>query len=92
VAKGTIVLPKSVTPSRIKANLDGALKGKSSLTKEDVEKLDGLAASGKQKRFITPPWRTCLIHYSLSFESCFDRCFEFLAVDLGFANWPPLPQ
>ncbi|KAF9038773.1 Aldo/keto reductase, partial [Hymenopellis radicata] len=56
LAKGYVVLPKSVTPSRISANLSGALAGQKKLTPEDIEKLDGLAATGKQKRFVTPPW------------------------------------
>ncbi|SJK98824.1 related to GCY1-galactose-induced protein of aldo/keto reductase family [Armillaria ostoyae] len=56
LAKQIIALPKSVTPARITSNLIGALAGLSKLSKEDVEKLDGLAAAGKQKRFITPPW------------------------------------
>jgi len=56
LAKGMVVLPKSVTPSRITANLAGAIKGLKTLTKADVERLDGLAAAGKQKRLITPPW------------------------------------
>ncbi|KAF8897981.1 NADP-dependent oxidoreductase domain-containing protein [Mucidula mucida] len=56
LAKGYVVLPKSVTPSRISDNLTGALTGQKKLTTEDIEKLDGLAATGKQKRFVTPPW------------------------------------
>lgn len=52
VAKGMVVLPKSVTPSRITANLAGAVKGFKTLTKADIERLDGLAAAGKQKRFV----------------------------------------
>ncbi|KAI0779159.1 Aldo/keto reductase [Irpex lacteus] len=54
--KDIVVLPKSVTPARISANYDGALAALKALTKEDVEKLDKVAAGGKQKRFITPPW------------------------------------
>lgn len=52
VAKGHVVLPKSVTPERIEANLKAA-----ALDAADVEKLDSLAASGKQQRFIKPAWR-----------------------------------
>lgn len=51
VAKGHVVLPKSVTPERIEANLKAA-----ALDAADVEKLDSLAASGKQQRFIKPAW------------------------------------
>ncbi|RDB26935.1 D-galacturonate reductase [Hypsizygus marmoreus] len=56
VAKGFVVLPKSVTPSRITSNLTGALVAAQKLEKADIAELDGLAASGKQRRFITPPW------------------------------------
>ncbi|KAF4564867.1 hypothetical protein EYR40_011041 [Pleurotus pulmonarius] len=56
VAKEIVVLPKSVTPSRIASNLSGAVSASTKLESGDIEKLDGLAAAGKQKRFITPPW------------------------------------
>ncbi|KAF5343442.1 hypothetical protein D9758_011837 [Tetrapyrgos nigripes] len=56
VAKHIIALPKSVTPTRITANLNGAIAGSSKLDKDDIAKIDGLAAAGKQKRFIMPPW------------------------------------
>jgi len=51
VAKGFVVLPKSVTPDRIATNIEYA-----KLDSADVEKLDGLAAAGKQHRLIRPPW------------------------------------
>ncbi|KAF9051642.1 NADP-dependent oxidoreductase domain-containing protein [Panaeolus papilionaceus] len=70
IAKGIVVLPKSVTPARIASNFNGAITAATKLGAPDIEKLDSLAASGKQRRFITPPW----------------------PVDLGFENWPPLPQ
>ena len=54
--KGCVVLPKSVTPSRIEANLTGFVNALAKLDDSDVEKLDGVAASGKQRRFIMPPW------------------------------------
>ena len=52
VAKGIIVLPKSVTPARITSNFTGALAAsiKLRLDVTDLETLDGLAAGGKQKR------------------------------------------
>ncbi|KAG1766241.1 hypothetical protein EV702DRAFT_1257185 [Suillus placidus] len=56
LAKDIIVLPKSVTPSRIESNLTSALEAHSALTPEDIKILDGVAASGKQKHFIMPPW------------------------------------
>ena len=52
VAKGYVVLPKSVTPARIASNMKGALAASKAFTKEDIEKLDGVAASGKQKRYV----------------------------------------
>ncbi|KAG5642345.1 hypothetical protein DXG03_002969 [Asterophora parasitica] len=54
VAKGFVVLPKSVTPSRIASNITGPAVAAQKLTKEDIAELDGLAASGKQKRFASP--------------------------------------
>jgi len=56
IAKGVVALPKSVTPARIASNFAGALAGAEKLDAADLEQLDGRAASGKQKRFITPPW------------------------------------
>ncbi|KAF8586618.1 Aldo/keto reductase [Ramaria rubella] len=56
VAKSVVTLPKSVTPSRIISNLSGALDFAKRVDKADLETLDGVAASGKQKRFIMPPW------------------------------------
>ncbi|PPQ88788.1 hypothetical protein CVT25_010474 [Psilocybe cyanescens] len=53
---GIIVLPKSVTPARIAANFTPAITAAEKLDAADLDKLDGLAAAGKQKRFITPPW------------------------------------
>jgi len=56
LAKDIVILPKSVTPARIASNFSGAAKAAKKLTKEDIQALDGVAASGKQKRLITPPW------------------------------------
>lgn len=50
------MLPKSVAPVRIEANLEGAIAAYNKLTISDVAKLDGVAPSGKQRRFVTPPW------------------------------------
>ena len=51
------MLPKSVTPARIASNYTGALSAASKLSVDDLTKLDSLAAAGKQKRFVAPPWR-----------------------------------
>ncbi|KAI0823490.1 Aldo/keto reductase [Trametes gibbosa] len=56
VAKDVVTLPKSVTPTRIKSNLEGAIAAAKKLSKEDIARLDGVAASGKQNRLIQPPW------------------------------------
>ncbi|KAG2339486.1 Aldo/keto reductase [Suillus weaverae] len=56
LTKDVVVLPKSMSPSRIESNLTGALKAYNVLTPEDIKILDGVAAGGKQKRFIIPPW------------------------------------
>jgi len=52
VVKGTVVLPKSVNPARITSNFTGAVAAANKLRFEDadLQTLDGLAASGKQKR------------------------------------------
>ena len=47
-----MALPKSVTPARIASNFNGALAGAEKLDTTDVEKLDALAANGKQKRSV----------------------------------------
>ncbi|KAI8265337.1 putative glycerol dehydrogenase protein [Colletotrichum sp. SAR11_239] len=51
VNKGIVVLPKSVTEKRISSN-----KEVISLSKEDLDLRDGLAAKGKAKRINTPLW------------------------------------
>jgi glycerol 2-dehydrogenase (NADP+) len=38
------------------SNISGTLDATKKLTDEDIKVLDGVAASGKQHRFITPPW------------------------------------
>lgn len=45
------MLPKSVTLSRIEDNLKVI-----SLSKEDMDVLEGMAAAGKQQRVNTPLW------------------------------------
>ncbi|KAI6028222.1 NADP-dependent oxidoreductase domain-containing protein [Pisolithus marmoratus] len=54
--KDIVVLSKSVNPARIETNLIGALEAYKRLTTEDMVVLDNVAASGKQKRFMMPPW------------------------------------
>ncbi|THH32093.1 hypothetical protein EUX98_g2092 [Antrodiella citrinella] len=56
VAKNIIVLPKSVTHSRILSNIKGSLAAAKNLTKEDIEQLDAIEANGKHVRVVTPPW------------------------------------
>ncbi|KAF8324867.1 Aldo/keto reductase [Cantharellus anzutake] len=52
MAKNIIVLPKSVTPSRILTNSKPA-----NLSAEDIAKIDALSDNPeKAKRFIKPPW------------------------------------
>jgi len=51
VCRGCIVLPKSVTPQRIEANLKVIL-----IEDEDMKTLDVMAAEGKQQRVNTPLW------------------------------------
>ncbi|KAF8317655.1 Aldo/keto reductase [Clavulina sp. PMI_390] len=51
-AKDIVVLPKSVTSTRIQSNFHPA-----ELSSEDIARLDKLAGEGgKQNRFVTPPW------------------------------------
>jgi glycerol 2-dehydrogenase (NADP+) len=52
VAKGIVVLPKSITPARIISNFTGAIAAANKLRFDatDLQTLDNLAASGKQKR------------------------------------------
>jgi glycerol 2-dehydrogenase (NADP+) len=56
VAKGVVILPKSVTHTRIASNMTGAITAAQKLDKADMERLDGVAAGGKQKRLVMPPW------------------------------------
>lgn len=63
MAKDIVVLPKSVTPARIASNYIGAVTAAKKLTKEDVETLDGVAAGGKQKRLIMPPWGEWIVMF-----------------------------
>ncbi|KFY16961.1 hypothetical protein V492_00970 [Pseudogymnoascus sp. VKM F-4246] len=51
VNRGCIVLPKSVTPSRIEDNLKVI-----HIAKEDMDFLESMAANGKQQRVNTPLW------------------------------------
>lgn len=61
VNRGCIVLPKSVTASRIEQNLKVV-----ELPKEDMDALNAMAAGGKQKRVNTPAWGHDLV--------CFLNC------------------
>ena len=53
VNRGTVVLPKSVTPSRIESNRKVV-----SLDKDEMAVLDQMASGGQQHRFNTPAWKT----------------------------------
>ncbi|KAG8926351.1 hypothetical protein FRC02_008957 [Tulasnella sp. 418] len=55
VNRGTVVLPKSVTPSRITEN-NKVIE----LDSEDMTQLDGLAAGGKEQRLNRVPWGVSL--------------------------------
>ena len=63
VNRGCIVLPKSVTPSRIESNLQVV-----SLSKEDMDILEGMAAAGKQQRVNTPLWGHDLVSLQSPFR------------------------
>lgn len=47
-----MALPKSVTPARILSNLKDTVAAAEKLTPEDLKLLDGVAAGGKQKRWV----------------------------------------
>lgn len=51
VARGTTVLPKSVTESRIKSNLEIV-----DLDESDLKTLADITAGGKVERFVYPPF------------------------------------
>ena len=70
--KGCVVIPKSATPSRIDANLSGFLDALGKLDNSDIAKLDAVAASGKQKRYIMPPWGQSSFPLS---SVCFSRSY-----------------
>jgi glycerol 2-dehydrogenase (NADP+) len=61
VNRGTVVLPKSVTPSRIESNRKVV-----SLDKEDMDVLDKMASGGRQHRFNTPAWKTDFVSFLMS--------------------------
>lgn len=46
------MVAKSVSPTRIASNLSGAHIAAQKLDKGDISMLDGLAAGGKQKRYV----------------------------------------
>lgn len=106
VAKGIVILPKSVTPVRIASNLAGAVTTSKQLDKDDIENLDGIAANGKQKRSVpcfsgvclyvlTPRTRCRFVTppwrmYPLLQVEMDITGLFSLAVELGFENWPKL--
>jgi len=56
IARGLVVLPRSVRPSRIKSNLTSVINSAPKLDAIDMKTLNGLATSGKQKRFLSSGW------------------------------------
>lgn len=56
VSKGISAITRSSNEERVKANIEGPTKLAPKLSKEDIATLDGIAAAGKQKRLVTPPW------------------------------------
>ena len=83
VAENIVVLPKSVTPSRIASNLTGTLDVLPRIEKAEFEALNALAANGKQKRFVTPPWGASLHPFLTRL-----KLIPISVIDLGFDNWP----
>ncbi|KAG6872471.1 hypothetical protein C0995_009470 [Termitomyces sp. Mi166 len=81
VSKGFVVIPKSVTPSRIASNLNGSLAAVNNLEAADITELDGLAAAGKQKRLAAV--------FIIFGKGAFADLSLHAALDLGFDNWPP---
>ncbi|KAK9452527.1 NADP-dependent oxidoreductase domain-containing protein [Dipodascopsis uninucleata] len=56
VARGTSVIPKSVTPSRIEANFNDFV-----MSPEDVEKINGISKVTK-RRIVQPSWGVTIFH------------------------------
>ncbi|KAJ7785118.1 Aldo/keto reductase [Mycena maculata] len=63
IHKNIITVAKSVNPARISANVAGPLQALEKLQPSDIATLDGLAATGKQKRFIKPVWPAGLLKF-----------------------------
>ncbi len=79
--KGIVVLPKSVTPSRIASNIKGAIAAAEVLTEANITQLDEVAPGGKQKRYVLPNSASKLIHW-------LDRLIRPpWGVPLGFSDW-----
>jgi len=68
-SKDIVVLPKSVNTVRIASNLRGTLDGAGKLEKSDVERLDGVAAGGKQKRYAS-----VLILSNVTLKTVYSHC------------------
>ncbi|THH17087.1 hypothetical protein EW146_g3659 [Bondarzewia mesenterica] len=56
LSKDLEVITRSLSPERMTSNIKGSVAASKALTQEDIEILDGIAAAGKQKRLVTPPW------------------------------------
>jgi hypothetical protein len=75
VAKGIVVLPKSVTPPRVASNYTGSIAALEKLDASDIKTLDGLAAGGKQKRSACHFLLSCL---PASADTVFDVLHRFI--------------
>ncbi|TNY17772.1 aldo/keto reductase family protein [Rhodotorula diobovata] len=72
--RGCVVLPKSVSPARIDANLELI-----TLDEEDMETLDGMAAKGKQQRVNTP-----LFGWDLGFDDWYPEQIKHKLANGGY--------
>ncbi|CAM9178899.1 unnamed protein product [Phaeothamnion confervicola] len=86
--RGTIVIPKSVTPSRIDENADVNFE----LSASEMATIDELGA--KNQRFLNPPFRyVCMMYLSLVWLLCSasSACRRCPVASVGTVTLPPLP-
>jgi hypothetical protein len=77
-----LVLPKSVSPTRIASNLNII-----DLSKEDIEALNQLGDGDNQKRYCNPPW---VSHCASFLCAACSSPFSTQGVDLKFKGWKVL--